>query len=98
MFRSGRSQILQLAGKRTEKSPSAVRRRNLARVTDEPLRETIVGPATAFVAWPARIRSSLLLKTASSYPCARTYRRNQSILLLSSIAAIRAAKQRSGWE
>ncbi len=55
----------QSEGKRTEKSPSAARRTQLAEVGDA-CSETIEGPTTAVVAWSARIRSSLLLKTASS--------------------------------
>ena len=55
----------QSEGKRTEKKPSAARRIQVAE-NDAGFSETIEGPSTAVVAWSARIRSSLLLKTASS--------------------------------
>jgi hypothetical protein len=55
----------QSEGKRTEKRPSAARRNQVAE-SDAGCSETIQGPPSAVVAWSARIRSSLLLKTASS--------------------------------
>jgi hypothetical protein len=61
----------QLEGKETEKRLSATRVAQawLARVrppAGEGSCETIERPATATLAWLARIRSSILLKTASS--------------------------------
>src|SRR5579863_166908 len=57
---SGAPQIWQSAGNRTAKRLSAARRAQAG-----VLRGTIESPATITLAWLARIRSSLLLKTAS---------------------------------
>src|ERR1700691_2356674 len=76
IFSKGSPQRRQSEGNRTEKRLSAtwvVRIRfhqDGGRTgpggADEDARETIEGPKTAALAWLARIRSSLLLKTASS--------------------------------
>ncbi len=58
----------QSEGNRTEKTLSAARRnqtRPAETAAGDGLQETILGPATAALLWLARIRSSLLLKTAS---------------------------------
>ena len=57
----------QSEGNRTEKRPSAAWCSQTLAVPGGAPCETIGGPANALVAWPARIRSSLLLKTASSH-------------------------------
>jgi len=67
MFKSGKPQMRQSEGNKTEKNPSVIQRSHRWGKHDELGTETIEHPATAVVAWPARIRSSLLLKTASSH-------------------------------
>ena len=63
---------------------------------DEVSRETIECPATAALAWLARIRSSLLLKTASFVTPRTPTRRGQSFSNACSIAAMTVARQRCG--
>jgi hypothetical protein len=55
----------QSEGNKTENNPSARRLIQLLVEFDEVALEAIRGPATAEGTFPARIRSSLLLKTAS---------------------------------
>ena len=85
----------QSEGNKTENRPSARRLIQFLVEYNESTLEAIIGPATAEVTLPARIRSSLLLKTASSTlrghaPRGRSY--------LPSIAASRAARQRFALE
>lgn len=90
MFSNGRPQIRQSEGKRTEKRLSAVRRANTPARPNNTRVETIECPATATLPWLVRIRSSLLLKTASCYV-------RVSTPVNSSIAANDTPRQRSGW-
>src|SRR5579864_1448473 len=76
IFRRGSPQMRQSEGKKTEKRLSAIRRGQAP--PDEAPCETMECPATATLAWLARIRSSLLLKTASSIP--QTNPRGSSIV------------------
>jgi len=65
----------QSEGKKTQKRPLAIGR---VQVRADRTCETMECPATPTLAWLARIRSSLLLKTASSTP--RPIPRGQSLL------------------
>ncbi len=90
----------QSEGNKTAKRPSAIWLVVLAsrEVSKRggPLREAIEGPATAALAWAARIRSPLLLKTASLMPARNPCRAGETFLALTkSIAALGQAKQRS---
>ena len=77
MFRRGSPQMRQSEGNKTEKRLSATwpdqnrpaQKRWPIRANERPctFMKTIECPATAMLAWLARIRSSLLLKTASSF-------------------------------
>ena len=65
-FNSAKPQIRQSDGKKMEKRLSAPRRAQWPRILDEASGETVEDLATAVAIPLARIRSSLLLKTASS--------------------------------
>src|SRR5580658_763760 len=89
-FSWGSPQMRQSDGNKTEKRLSATRltQGRSAEVgltqtrsgPNESFRETIECPATAALAWLARIRSSLLLKTASFVTPRTPTRRGQSLL------------------
>jgi hypothetical protein len=96
MFRKGSPQMRHSEGNKTEKRPSAAPRSKLRAKYDQLRPETIGSPATAVMAWPARIRSSLLLKTASSHPRGENSVRGQSSYTIS-IAATRVPRQRCVW-
>src|SRR5579884_2546326 len=66
MFSRGKPQMRQSEGNKTENTPSEARRIHLWARVEGACPETIERLSPATVAWPARIRSSLLLKTASS--------------------------------
>jgi hypothetical protein len=66
MFNSGKPQMLQSDGKKIENRLSAMRRTQPAATGDLESRATIECLFLSTAASPARIRSSLLLKTASS--------------------------------
>ncbi len=89
----------QSEGNRTVKRLSATR---LAQelLSEETFCGTIECLATAMVAWPARIRSPVLLKTASLIPRTRLHPRPISLNALPcyfcSIATNNAARQRCG--
>jgi hypothetical protein len=95
----------QSEGNKTAKRPSAIWLVGLANrevskheVTSHGglVREAIEGPATAALAWAARIRSPLLLKTASLMPARDPCRAGETFLALAkSIAAWGQARQRS---
>jgi hypothetical protein len=63
------------------------------------VREAIEGPATAALAWLARILSPLLLKTASVLPAGNLSWAGDSAIayLHSSITVVGSAKQRYAW-
>ncbi len=67
MLVRGIPQMRHSEGNRTVKRPSAARFAHPRPRGDETALQTTEGPTTAMVAWLARIRSSLLLKTASSF-------------------------------
>lgn len=76
----------QSEGKKTEKRLSAAPRTQVRAILDEESRVTIVGPAAAMAAPPARIRSSILLKTASSSPRGHRNTADSLLCYFSSIA------------
>ncbi len=90
IFGRGSPQRRQSEGHRTEKRLSAAWRIQLGSaptsstltcpISDEVFCNTIGGPDTAALAWLARIRSSLLLKTASSLTPRTQNRRGPSFL------------------
>ena len=84
IFSRGKPQSRQSEGKKTENKLAAPRWTHPARLDEEP-RGTIEGLRTSTGTPPARIRSSLLLKTASSRPAARTRPRSE-LLCYCSIA------------
>jgi len=84
-------------GKKTEKRLSAAPRIQERAILDEGSRVTIGGPAAAMAAPPARIRSSQLLKTASSSPCGHKNAAAYLLCYFCSIAVTWASRQRSDW-
>ncbi len=81
----------QSEGNKTAKRLSAIRPATLAP-------EAIEGPATAGLAWLARILPSVLLKTASVFP-AEIFpgRATPRLAAQKSITAAGSARQRYGW-
>src|ERR1700758_926098 len=81
IFNKGSPQMRQSEGKKTEKRLSATRVAQTRPRVGQASCGTIERPTTAILAWVARIRSSLLLKTASSSSRAEI-RRGRSLLHL----------------
>jgi len=95
IFSRGKPQSRQSDGKKAENKLAAAQWAHPAR-WDQELRGTIEGLRTSTGTLPARIRSSLLLKTASSRPAART-RPPSELLCYCSIAVACTSRQRSVW-
>src|SRR5580704_17477893 len=73
IFTSGVPQMRQSEGNKTAKRLSAILRVQLGSARSLSVPEAIEGPATAALAWLARVLSPLLLKTASVWPAGKYF-------------------------